>query len=61
MKGTYVVEYQVVSAGTYQMTITADGKPIDGSPFEVYSLRKVNYQSFIVSVFVCVVKIIYFI
>jgi hypothetical protein len=34
-RGLYKVEYQVMSAGVYQMTITVDGTAIPGSPFPV--------------------------
>ncbi len=34
-RGFYQVQYQVVSAGQYHMAVTADGKPLDGSPFAV--------------------------
>jgi hypothetical protein len=35
IRGVYKVEYQVVSAGNYQMSITVDGVHIAGSPFSV--------------------------
>lgn len=31
----FLTRAQVVSAGIYQMTVTVDGQPIEGSPFEV--------------------------
>lgn len=34
-RGVWHVEYQAVKEGAYEMTVTADGKPIDGSPFAV--------------------------
>ena len=34
-RGVYHVEYQPIVAGTYQMTVLAGGKPLEGSPFEV--------------------------
>lgn len=38
-RGIYFVEYQIVSAGTYQMTVTVNGEPIPGSPFTVIAVR----------------------
>ncbi len=35
LPGIYVVEYQVIGAGTYHMNVTVAGRHVEGSPFEL--------------------------
>jgi hypothetical protein len=39
LAGIYTVEYQVIGAGTYQMSVTVDGKHVEGSPFDVNATK----------------------